>query len=98
MEILEDIRIKLKFDKEQDTLTIECDRNGLPVYLERMDTSIFAKIDACENPIHEVIDFLNPHSFETKERRDGNRDVKKHFNSLGVWVLKLFGKYKKLTI
>lgn len=98
MELLEDIRIEFKADEEDNSFLIECHRNGKLVYSEMMEASIYMKICMRENPVHKVISFLNPHSFDTKERRDGDRNVKKHFNPFGVWFLKLFGKYKKLSI
>ena len=98
MKLLDDIKIELKADEEQNSFMIECYRNGKLVYWEKMDASIFVKMSMHENPVHEIVDFLNPRSFDSENCGDGNRNVKKHFNSFGIWILKLFGKYKKLTI
>ena len=98
MRPLYDIRIEFKADEEQNSFTIECYRNGKLVYSEMMEVSIYMKMCMYENPVHKIVSFLNPHSFNTEECRDSDRNVKKHFNPFGVWFLKLFGKYKKLSI
>lgn len=98
MKLLDDIRIEFKADEEQNYLVIECHRNGKLVYWEKMDASIFAKMSMHENPVHEIVGFLNPYLLDAEKRSDSNRNVKKRFNSFGIWVLKLLGKYKKLTI